>query len=641
MKAVDAERFGRVELLFDEVFDLDPQARGDLLARRCAEDAGLREEVEALFAIDATPTRWQRAVGASSRSLIDAGAKRMLGGYRLLHEIGQGGMATVFLAERADGAFVRQVAIKLLRGFPDRESLRRMRREREMLAQLRHPGIALLHDGGRDRRRPALPRDGIRAGRAPGSLLRRAPAGRSGTHRRLPRDGGGHRLRAPAADRARRHQARERVVDTQGQVKVLDFGIGRVLDAAQSDPDHSISQVRYATPDYASPEQQAGARVSIAGDVFCMGRVLAELLAGRVARGDHKSARMSDWTGVADAAAARGLDPVALRRTLRGDLDAIVACACADDPEARYPDVPALIDDLRRYLERRPVRARRAGRVYAATKWFRRHGLKLLLSAIVGGVVLVAGAGYLIETRRAAMEARVTRGITALARDAFVDIGAEDGTFGKMSAREYSTFTALRIERAGGLDPLVRTRFLFLVGLSQGALGELPRAQGLIDQAVALRRERLGRLDTEGARMMAIAAQFAILARDRPAAEARVAELLALEPTVYPLDAEDEIERTVLSGQLHELTGDPAQAEADLRRAFEAALALHGATNYRIGEPAYRLAKLLQQRGKIAEALPFARLALSTHAQEFGAESLQAKRDRRLLQAIESASAGP
>jgi hypothetical protein len=641
MKPVDAVRFARVESLFDEVFVLEPEARAGLLARRCGDDAALRGEVEALFAIDATPTRWQRAVGASSRTLLDAGAQRMVGGYRLQHELGHGGMATVFLAERADGAFDRQVAIKLLRGFPDGESLRRMRREREMLAQLRHPGIALLHDGGETAEgQPYLVMEYVQGER----LDRYCDERQLGVAARI----GVFLGMAEAIAHAHRQlivhgdiKPANVLVDAQGQVKVLDFGIGRVLDAAQSDPDHSISQVRYATPDYASPEQQAGARVTIAGDVFCMGRVLAELLAGRVARGDRRATRMSDWTGVADAASARGLDPTALRRTLRGDLDAIVGCACAEDPEARYHDVPELIDDLRRYLERRPVRARRAGRVYAAAKWLRRHGLKLLLSAIVGGIVLVAGTRYLVETRRAALEARVTRGITGLARDAFVDIGAEDGTFGRMSAREYSAFTALRIEHATGLEPLVRTRFLFLVGLSQGALGDIPRALGLIDQAVSLRRERLGRLDTEGARMMAIAAQLSLLSRDRPAAESRMAALLALPPDLYPLDAEDENERICLAGQLHELAGDLEQAEADLRRAYGGALALYGDAHYRLGEPAYRLAKLLQQRGKGTEALPFARLALSRHAQEFGGESLQAKRDRRLVQAIEATVTQP
>jgi len=639
VKAVDPGRFQRIESLFDQVADLEPAERASALALHCADDPALAREVAAMFVEDAEPTRWQRAVGASSRSLIEASERRVVGGYRVLHEIGHGGMATVFLGERADGAFRRLVALKLLRGFPDAESLRRMRREREMLALLQHPGIALLLDGGETPEgQPYLVMEYVQGERLDHYCDARglSVASRIAVFVRM----------AEAIAYAHRQlvvhgdiKPANVLVGAEGQVKVLDFGIGRVLDAAQPEGADTVSKVRFATPDYASPEQQAGARVSIAGDVYCLGRVLAELLAGRVARGERRATRMSDWTGIADAAASRGLEPVALRRTLRGDLDAIVARACEEDPAARYPDVPALIDDLVRYLDRRPVRARRAGRWYATAKWLRRHGLKLALSVLVGGVVLVAGTRYLIDTRRAAIEARITRGITSLARDSFIDIGSDGSDLGAISARDFWAVTTRRIERNSTLEPLVRTRFLFLLGLSRGSLGDMANAHSLIDRAVALRSEQMGRFDTECARMMASGAQLALNGRDLANAQARLKRLQAVEPGVYPVDAEDEIERTSLEGQVLAMAGDLAAGERALRAAHKAAAAFYPAGHYRIGPHAYRLASLLFKQGTLLEARELAEAALRTHLTEFGADSLQAKQDQRLIDAIAGAAA--
>src|SRR5690606_19179777 len=275
-------------------------------------------------------------------------AGTLVGPYRVVGEAGRGGMGVVYRARRADGAFEKTVALKLVkRGMDTDEVLARFRRERQVLAGLDHPGIARLLDGGAaEDGRPYLAMEyvegepitayadrrrlGVEARLA---LLERACEAVQHAHRRLVV----HRDLKPS---------NVLVTEDEGgapRVKLLDFGVAKLLA-----PDAAEAMTRTGggalTPAYAAPEQRRGEAVTTAADVYALGVVLYELLTG--ARPDE-TARPPSAAVTPEAAAARGATAERLRRRLRGDLDTIVLKALREEPEARYPSVESLLEDLR------------------------------------------------------------------------------------------------------------------------------------------------------------------------------------------------------------------------------------------------------------------------------------------------------
>ncbi|HEV8239389.1 MAG TPA: serine/threonine-protein kinase [Thermoanaerobaculia bacterium] len=421
----------RLPDLFAHASELVGAARADWLAVLHAEDPALAADVAELLAAStagerrfATPA-WERlSPGRDEES--DGGEAPMparIGPYRVVREIGRGGMGRVFLAEQEEAEFRRTVALKVLdRPAAAAEALRRFRDEARILAALEHPGIARLYDAGRaedgtwflaleyvegDDLLSFVRRHGLDL-RARVELFLQVLDAVDFAHRRLVV----HRDVKPG----------NVVVGVDGRPKLLDFGISKVLDPEAGDDAATRTELRALTPAYASPEQLRGERAAIASDVYSLGVVLYELLAGRrpFARGDgSRSAR--DWAGERDpeppsAAVGRAQSaspatapettaaaPIS-RRDLAGDLDAIVAKALRAEPESRYRSAAAFADDLRRWLDGRPVEARRGGRRYRLAKFVRRNrapvaSAALALVALVGGTVIA-----LLQARASARE---------------------------------------------------------------------------------------------------------------------------------------------------------------------------------------------------------------------------------------------
>jgi serine/threonine-protein kinase len=322
-----------------------------------------------------------------------------LGPYRLVRELGAGGMGTVWLAERADGAFDRAVALKLPRAeWTDRGLAQRFARERSVLAALNHPHIAQLFDAGWSASgRPYLALeyvDGlpihawceqheldIRARLALFVTVIRAVAH---AHARLVV----HRDLKPS----------NVLVARDGQVKLLDFGIAKLLaDDGSAAEETELTRLggRALTPQYAAPEQILGKPVSTSADLYALGVLLFELLTGkRPYRLDREALQrrgaLEDAILHVDAPAPSAVvKDSTVRRALRGDLDAIVLKALAKQPEARYETAAAFADDIERHLARLPVRAQRAGRLYRLGRFIARNRLAVGAGSVVMLALLV------------------------------------------------------------------------------------------------------------------------------------------------------------------------------------------------------------------------------------------------------------
>ncbi len=360
-------------------------------------------------------------LGARRNEAVVEGAGRIIGPYRLLHELGRGGMGSVWLAERVDGLLKRAVALKLPHpGLAARGLAERLARERDILAALAHPHIARLYDAGVTADgQPYISLEYIE-GR---TIVEDCDAQRRDVRARIEL----FLQVLDAVQYAHAHLVIHRdlkpsnvLVDAQGQVKLLDFGVAKLMiDGRGEVTELTLDAGAALTPDYASPEQILGKPLSTASDVYSLGVLLYQLLTGarpyRLLRQGGASLAQAiagvdiprpsaAIAGDEPAAAARGATARQLARALRGDLDTIVLKALKAQPEQRYESVEALRADLQRHLKGEPIRARPESRLYVLGKFVARNRLAVAGAAASVLAVLIAAVGYAIQAQVAARE---------------------------------------------------------------------------------------------------------------------------------------------------------------------------------------------------------------------------------------------
>jgi len=418
------EKWDQVKELFTLALERDAAERSDFLRQACGDDDVLRSEIESLLSsFDGAATFLEDSpaadlLSAQSRTMVG----KRIGAYRILGEIGHGGMAVVYLAERADDQYRKRVAIKMLQpGTNKDEILRRFRNERQALAALDHPSIVRLLDGGSTE-------EGL-----PYLIMEYVEGVRIDEYCDTHKLSITKRLQLFCAVCLAVQYAHETLVihrdlkpsniliTRDGVVRLLDFGIAKVLNPQWSqDGTVTRTEWRPMTPEYASPEQVRGAPVTKATDIYSLGVLLYELLTGQrphrvgsaveqraydeeaekpsmaVDKVDEKEA--PDATTLATpqlVAEVRAIRPEELPRRLRGDLDTIVMKAIRSQPEERYASAQEFSQDIERHLAGLPIRARKPTLFYRGGKFVRRHAESLttaiLILAVTGGLAVWAG----------------------------------------------------------------------------------------------------------------------------------------------------------------------------------------------------------------------------------------------------------
>jgi serine/threonine protein kinase/Tfp pilus assembly protein PilF len=532
---MSAARWQRVKELFGEALDQPLPQRAAWL-EEAAGDPELAAEVAALLAAhEQGDDRLEQGAAAMApgvwQDLQTAVAGRLIGPYRIVSELGRGGMGAVYLATRDAGGdtglnmagFEQQVAVKLIKRGMDTDGIvRRFLHERRILAGLAHPNIARLYDGGSTADgRPYFvmeyvagePVTRFAAARGLGvearlALFLKVCAAVQYAHQRLIV----HRDLKPA----------NILVGADGEPKLLDFGIAKLLDATgfEGAGPAELTEVhqRPMTPDYASPEQLEGGAVTTATDVYGLGILLYELLVGQSPAAVERrlGAGWGDRPASQAVRALDGADGQRLARRLRGDLDTIVATARERSVARRYGTAAALAEDVERHLTRRPVAARRPTLPYRLGRAVARHKLA---SAFILFLVLFAATAawqaYEIDRQRERAEA-----LSGFLQGLFRSSDPEQARGSSLTVRELLDRGARRLlDRPGGEPQEWRADFLATVGEVYGNLGLWDDAGKYLQRALDLRSRQKGREAAgETARLLTLLGHVAWERGDLPAA---------------------------------------------------------------------------------------------------------------------------
>ena len=469
-----------------------------------------------------TPATEQAARMAADEVAAEGLIGQRIGAFRLLRTLGRGGMAAVFLGERVGVDFEQQVAIKLLRrGLYSELEQRLFQRERQVLATLDHPNIAHLIDGGvTDAGIPYLMMehvDGVPITQYADDRAMDVRA-RLGLFLAVCRT-------VEAAHRSlivhRDIKPSNILVEADGTVKLLDFGIAKLIDE-----DDAGATVGVYTPEYAAPEQVSGGAITTATDVYGLAVLLHELLLGLRPQGNptrRPSSRSAEAAAQADRA-ARAFEPAQLRRQLRGDLDNILLKALDPEPGRRYASAGALADDIERHLEHRPVAAHPPSRAYRALKFVQRHrgGVALTCLFVLGVLAALGAALWQAQVaRREAERANTVRDFVQGIFDPVRDGVAE----GKLpSIRDLVAAGADRLAADAQLEPAERIDLTLMFSHLMDDIGDRGRASDLAAAASRLAEQSLDRLDPLAIQVLEQRGSLAIHSGDYAAGESDLRE---------------------------------------------------------------------------------------------------------------------
>ncbi len=633
---LDPERWSRAEEIFGQALDAPPEARERLVREACGEDEELRQEVLSLVESADAATKYlsrvavQAGIGSPVRTDADALVGRLVGPYRLVRLLGRGGMGAVFLASRADHQFEKEVALKILPwGTTSPEAVRRFQEERRILARLEDARVARLLDGG-------VTEDGI-----PYFVMEYVEGSPIDEYCDTHRLSVARRLTlfldvCDAVEQAHRHFIVHRdlkpgniLVTEEGSVKLLDFGIARILDSDEGDAE--LTRTGHAHPmtlSYASPEQVRGKAITTASDVYALGILLYELLTGlhpyrreftspsdaeRVICGEdptEPSRRLDAGTAEEsrEIAEARGASVPKLQRELSGDLDAIILTAMRKEPSRRYPSVHHLSDDLRRHLAEYPVRARKDSVGYRFSRFVRRHRIGFAASlalVALGAALLAVSIRHTLTTaaldRALSREVATTREVSRFLVDLFRVSDPSAGFGDTVRVRTLLDQGVEQLSKDTGGTPEIRARTLMVMGQVYDNLGLYDEAVLLQQEALRVRRALYGDVHPEVAETLEALANSYDWARQPFVALGYFTEALAIRKTLgdAPLSEASSLQGM---GRLLRDQGNPDSAEVLTREALRIRTSVAGEGDFQTILALSDLAFVLRGKGEADSA---------------------------------------
>lgn len=487
----------KVQYLFNQAIELEALERVPFLKEKCAEDEELFDEVISLLNAD---EKVHPILNKKASELINVEKKlnfigEQIGNYKLISEIASGGMGTVFLAERSDGVFEQKVALKIIKpGLSTIPIIRRFQHERQILANLQHPNIARLLDGGvTEDRRPFFTMeyvDGI-------------PIDDYCDNNKLSIK---QRLKlfidvCNAVQYAHNNLVIHRdlkpsniLIKSDGTIKLLDFGISKVLSAEgeQKDlPTITQAEINLLTPEYSSPEQIKNSKISVSTDVYSLGSILYKILCGKQAH-EFKTRSFSEYEKVVcektiprpsaafvnstevdkqsinEIAINRSTHINGLKRTLNGDLDNICMFALRKEPERRYASAEMLSYDIERHLNSLPILARKESFIYTSQKFIARHKTAVITAAvlfiIVNGLILFYTIQLRNERDRATIEAKKSEQVASFLKDLFLVSDPNKSKGETVTARELLDRGANRLMIDLEKEPEIKSQLLNTIG---------------------------------------------------------------------------------------------------------------------------------------------------------------------------------
>ncbi|MFC4309620.1 tetratricopeptide repeat protein [Steroidobacter flavus] len=651
-----------IAAIVDEAQQLPEEDRLQFLRQACASDSQLYESAVAeLHSRPHSRQNWFDSAGSEAEPDAMFEQRRTLtgeriGAYRLVRSLGEGGMGEVFLAERADAQFKQQVAIKLVRrGLLSGQSQQRLRMERQILATLDHPNIARLFDGG-------TTSDGT-----PYIVMEYIDGEPIDTYcdrRNLNIEA---RLKLFQAVCSAVHRAHQNLivhrdlkpsnilVTADGTPKLLDFGIAKWLD----DNGHMMhtmavtqADIRVMTPGHASPEQVRGDLITTASDIYVLGVLLHELLCGFkpfVVRGIRMAelerticeddppspseaigiARESSHSSIDQVAAQRGTTPAKLQRQLRGDLDNIVAMAMRKEPERRYPSVEQLNADIDRLQRGLPVMARPDSWSYRSSKFIKRHGAALGLGAAFLALLIGFSITTLIQSKRVERERDVATKERTIAEaereraeavseflvESFTNADPARARGDSITAREILDVGAQRIANKLRGQPELQATLMDTIGTVYLGLGQLDRAQPLIEQALSIRRARFGEDNIDVGRSLFNLNRIYGERGDLVKAEQLARSSLALAEKHTGADSLQTALNLCQLGVILHRQDKWAAAEQSLQRCLDIRIARLGKTHELVADPLDNLALIAIDRMDFDTAERLAREAVAIDKQ--------------------------
>lgn len=600
--------FAEVRRLFELVCDLPPAQR-DAELHRHTNDSAVIAKVRGLLAAQTESLHrvQQPLADAMRRANAELAPDERLGPWRVLGKIASGGMGAVYRAERADGAFTLIVAIKVLQGFVEQKDLQQLARERQMLADLSHPNIARLLDGGStEDERPYLVMEYVQG----------APIDEYCNEHDLSQRA---RIKlfievCEAVEHAHRHlivhcdlKPSNVLVRENGSPVLLDFGIARAMDTSNVD----AAAKHWFTPAYASPEQLQGEGLSTLSDVYALGLILFDLLRPETAArmdslGDEAaSARTVALSKIARGARVQGLG-------LPADLAAIIECATAVEPAARYASASALAEDLRRHLAWQPVCARHGGLGYRSGRWIRRNwpvasALLVMLALIMGFTLsLMRERDRAVQAEHIAqVEADAAKQVSDFLVSIFHFADPEENQNRDISARDMLDQGAKRMDEALASQPLVQARMARVIGRAYQMIGEYELAAKLYRQSANLYLSPQAGKPLQAAEVLS---QLAVLERNRGQLElaakdmAQVVELRRDRVAPFSLAMADTYNSRAL---VESRRGMAKEAEADYRKSLEIRRELAGPRSNSVATTLHNLGLLFKDQGRLQEAEDF------------------------------------